>query len=246
MIKEINLKEEAIKLRKSGLSYKEIRDKISVSKSTLSYWLKDIPLAKRHRDRLYTKKVHFLSLGSQSQKERRAREIDTIILDAKKEISVPITEDSYRLLGAALYWAEGTKGACLEFTNSDPHLILFMVKWFEKIFEIKPEIIGAHLNIHDNQDDQAMKKFWSDLCEIPLKNFGKTHIKPHNKNYKKNNLYYGTIKIRVPKSTDLRIRINGWVQKMLEDISPKTTLIQEKWKRLKKTSRPVNLEYMRP
>lgn len=87
-----------------------------------------------------------------------------------------------------------------------------------------------------------MKKFWSDLCGIPLKNFGKSYIKPSNKNYKKNNLYYGTIKIRVPKSTDLRIRVFGWTQKVLEEISPHTILIQKKWERLKNIERPVNLK----
>ncbi len=91
-----------------------------------------------------------------------------------------------------------------------------------------------------------MKKFWADLCNIPLNNFGKSYIKPSNKGYKKNNLYYGTIKIRVPKSTDLRIRIFGWVQKVFEDINPHTTFIQEKWGRLKKIERPVNLGYARP
>lgn len=150
-----DLKIKAIKLRKNGLSYREIQKQVSVAKSTLSYWLKTIPLKKEHRDRLYTKKIHYLSLGSQSQKGRRGREVDKMIFDAKKEIRLPISPDTYQLFGAALYWVEGTKGKGLEFTNSDPHLILFMVKWFEKIFGIQPDIIGAHLNIHDKQDDNA-------------------------------------------------------------------------------------------
>jgi len=236
-----DLKQKAVMLRKKGLSYNEIRKKVPIAKSTLSYWLKNIKLKKEYRDRLYSKRIYFLSFGSQSQKERRIREINEIINTAKKEVNVPITKEVNQLFGAALYWAEGTKGGGLVFTNSDPHLILFMVKWFEIVFNIKSYILRAHLNIYEQQNERVMKKFWSDLCGIPLKNFGKSYIKPSNKGYKKNNLYYGTIKISVPKSTDLRIRVFGWIQKLLENISPHTTLIQKKWERLKKIERPVNL-----
>lgn len=200
----IDLKQKALILRKKGWSYNEIRQKIPVAKSTLSHWLKNILLKKSYRDRLYTKKIHFLSFGSRSQKERRLREVNKIIDNAKKEIKSPISNEAQRLFGAALYWAEGTKGGGLVFTNSDPHLILFMVKWFEKTFNIKPNTLSAHLNIYGQQNDMILKKFWSDLCDIPVKNFGKSYIKPSNKGYKKNNLYYGTIKIYVPKSTDLK------------------------------------------
>ena len=84
----IDLKYKAIKLRKKGLSYKEIQKQVPVAKSTLSYWLKTVLLKKEYRDRLYTKKVHALSLGSQSQKERRARDIDKIVFNAKKAIKL--------------------------------------------------------------------------------------------------------------------------------------------------------------
>lgn len=154
--------------------------------------------------------------------------------------------ETYRLFGAALYWAEGTKKGGLVFTNSDPHLILFMIKWLEKIFAIKPSSLKAYLNIYSQQNDRLTKKFWADLCKIPIRNFGKSYIKPENKGYKKNNLYYGTIKISVPKSTDLKLRKFGWVQKIFEGMGPHTKLVQEKWGRLKKIERPVNLGDMHP
>ncbi|MBI4449672.1 hypothetical protein HY634_01310, partial [Candidatus Uhrbacteria bacterium] len=130
------VKLKAIRLRKKGLSYNEIRKQIMVTKSTLSIWLKGIRLAKNHRLRLYTKQIQFLSLGSQSQKARRAREVERIIETAEKEIVVPLSFETVRLAGAALYWAEGSKGKRFEITNSDPYFILFIVKWLEMIFKI--------------------------------------------------------------------------------------------------------------
>ena len=42
----------AISLRKRGLSYRKIRNKINISKGTLSIWLRDISLTKLQRETL--------------------------------------------------------------------------------------------------------------------------------------------------------------------------------------------------
>jgi hypothetical protein len=75
-----------------------------------------------------------------------------------------------------------------------------------------------------------VKKFWSPLTNIPLENFGKSFIKPKNKEHKKNNLYYGTIKIRVPKGTDMRYRVFGWIKTLLKDVTPEVKLTQKNGK----------------
>lgn len=235
------LRAKAINLRENGSSYGTIKKELHVSKSTLSYWLKDIPLKEEYRKQFYTNKILNLAKGSQSQKERRLREITEIIKNAQKEINGSISLESYRLFGAALYWAEGNKKNGLGITNSDPYLILLMVKWFEKIFNISPSTLRAWLNIYPQQNDLDIKNFWSQLTGIPLENFGKSFVKPLNKNYKKNNLYYGTIKIAVPRGTDMRHRIFGWIKRALHDISEKVELTQQEWKKLEKASRAVNI-----
>lgn len=240
MKSKINLKEKAVELRKKGLSYNEIRKQVSVAKSTLSLWLKEVQLTKEQRIRLYTKNIFILNRGPNSQKERRLREITEIVKNAQNEISKSISLESYRLFGAALYWAEGTKKQRLEITNSDPHLILFMVKWFERIFDVSPKKFKAWLNIYPQQNDSDIKKFWSQLTGIPVENFGKSYIKPLNKNYKKNTLYFGTIKVTVPKGTDMRHRIFGWTKAVLHDISAETELTQRAWKKLQ-LPRAINI-----
>lgn len=236
---KIILKNQAIALRKNGLSYNEIRKKVDVSKSTLSVWLKSIHLKPEYKNRLYTKQIRMLSYGAQSQKERRKREIDNILKKADEEIKLPLAESAYRLFGAALYWAEGNKQKIFEITNSDPYLILFMVRWFSNIFGASPQFLRARLNIYPQQNEAKIKKFWSDITDIPIKNFGKSYIKPLSTGYKKNNLYYGTIKIYVPKGTDFRHQVFGWIQAVLKDIKPKIEFNQNKWQTLKETSRSV-------
>jgi DNA-binding transcriptional ArsR family regulator len=241
MDEALKMKVEAINLRRMGKSYGEIRKEIGVAKSTLSYWLKDIPLKAVDRKRLYTKRIVNLSMGSKSQKERRSREVESILKKAREEAISNVSEEAYKLFGVALYWAEGSKEKGFRITNSDPYLILFMVHWFEKVFKIKPNNLKAWLNIYRQQDDVKIKRFWSDLTGIPISNFGKSYIKPVNKGYKKNNLYYGTIGIYVTKGTDLKYKVNGWLQGFLQNLDPKVKSVYRKWGKLRNTTRPINL-----
>lgn len=237
----MDLKGQAVLLRKNGLSYGEIRNRIGVSKSTLSYWLKNVLLKTEHKKRFYTRQIQFLSMGPQSQRERRRREVDKIINEAALEIKLPFSLNSYRLLGAFLYWAEGSKKDRLKITNSDPHIILFMVRWLKDVFNIHPSNLRAWLNIYPQQKGEEIKKFWSELTGIPFENFGKSYVKPLNKGYKKNNLYYGTIRVEVPKSVNIKHRIFGWIKAALVDIESETELVTQRWQRLSGIKRPVNL-----
>ncbi len=236
------LKSRAINLRKKGLSYGDIGKTLNLSKSTLSYWLKTVPLKPEYRERLYTKRILNLSLGWQSQKLRREREVEQIMKNASEEINLPLSDDTLRLMGAIAYWAEGNKVGSFEITNSDPLFILFMIDWLRKVFGVKSETLKARLNIYPQQDEKKVKGFWSELTGVPIVNFGKSFVKPLNKNYKKNNLYYGTIKIYVPRGIDTKYRVFGWIKKVLQNTSPKVESIETKWGKLREQVRkPVNI-----
>ena len=244
MVRDIIKLNLAKKLRRSGKSYNEIRKVILVSKSTLSLWLKDVHLKEKYRQKFYTKQIYYLSLGAKSQKERRAKEVANIIQEAEKEIMNPLSEESFKLFGAALYWGEGSKGGLCQITNSDPRLIAFMVTWFEKVFKVPRATLKAYLNIYPQQSEPTIKKFWSEVTGIPLARFGKTFIKPPNKGFKKNNLYYGTIKITVPKSVNLKHMIFGWVEAAFQNVNFDVKLAKRRWESLSSVTRPipVNLE----
>lgn len=235
------LKEEARHLRIEGSSYKEISKSVGIAKSTAKLWCEDILLKPEQKKRLYTKQIEVLSRGSNSSHERRKKEVERILKNAKEEIALPLSNETYRLFGAALYWAEGNKSRSFEITNSDPHFILFMVKWFEKVFNVKAKQLTAWLNFYSQQNEFELKQFWSELTGIPIDNFGKGYIKPANKGYKKNNLYFGTIKIYVPKGTDMRYKVFGWVSAVLAEIDPNIAASLKKWERLTKISRVVNI-----
>ncbi len=234
-------KNKVVHLRKQGLSYGEIHKRTGVSKSLLSSWLKNIRLSKTQKERLYTKQIQILSKGTQSQKERRKREVESIIQEAKKQIILPPSEQTFLLFGAAIYWGEGSKSNLLQVTNSDPRLILFMVRWIEKVFKVSRTNLHARLNIYPQQNESTIKKFWSELTGIPTKNFGKSYIKPLSTGYRKNNLYYGTIRIETPRSGNFLHTVYGWTQAILEQEDARAKNIEKRWIRLTKKVRPVNL-----
>ncbi|MEK7126326.1 MAG: hypothetical protein AAB835_02465 [Patescibacteria group bacterium] len=242
MKQKMDMRKLATALRKKGLSYNEIREHVPVSKSSLSLWLKHVRLSPKHRARLYTKQIQILSRGTPSQVERRKREINLIIETARKDIMLPLSPETYRFLGAALYWAEGSKTRNFEIANSDPVLIAFMTQWFERMFNISTSTLKAYLNIYSQQNETDVKRFWSEITGIPVKNFGKSFIKPANKGFKKNNLYYGTIKVYVPKGTDMRHKTLAWIQAALQDAVPTIESKVLRWSHLKKVERPpVNI-----
>ncbi len=87
-----------------------------------------------------------------------------------------------------------------------------------------------------------MRQFWSEVTGIPIENFGKTFIKPAGKGFKKNNLYYGTIKVYVPKGTDMRHTTLAWIQAALQDLIPEIESIILRWSQLRRIERPpVNI-----
>lgn len=234
-------RKESVSLRKKGFSYGEIRKKVGIPKSTLSYWLKDVALKEADKKRLYTNKLKKLIDGQYSQKSRRIKESDRIIKLAQDQVSY-LSDETIKMMGVALYWAEGTKGGLFEITNSDPMLVLFMVRWIKKVFDIDSRFLKARLNIYSAQDDGKIKNFWSRLCGIPLVNFTKSFIKPINKNYESKNLYYGTIKITIPKSTDLKLKVYGWLRASVSDLEKEKKINLGMWNQnLKKRQRPANV-----
>lgn len=202
--------------RQQGLSYREIRQKapFTISKSTLSQWCEDIKLTPEQKDRLdsllkdgsYRGRL----LGSKTTQLRRAREIKEIKEKAKSEIHV-LTKNEFNLAGLMLYWADGNKKNRVGISNSDPELIRMMMKWFRVVCGVADEKFKPYLNIHCGQDELQIKKFWSEITELPIQQFGKSYIKKEGTGHRKNILYKGTIKVEIC-NKNLLYRILGWIE----------------------------------
>lgn len=216
------LKRKAIKLRKLGLSYSEINSSISVSKSTLSVWLRDVKLTKTRRERLRDRVGISQPLAAKAHKDKRITKTKEIIKRAKGEIGLLSNKDLF-YLGVVLYWAEGSKqrehnhGQRVAFSNSDPSMIKIYLKWLLESLGISRSRIDfeiySHNNIRDRERDVV--KYWSRITDFSESKFKKIYYKKDKKKkYRKNQgkNYYGLLRITVLKSTDLNRRITGWIE----------------------------------
>jgi len=205
----------AINLRKQGLSYNEILREVPVAKSTLSVWLKDIGLAKAQKQRLTEKRRAAQQKAQQACRNIRITREAAIIEEAQQEIG-NISKREFWLIGAALYWAEGSKQKTnlvsqrVCFNNSDPKMILLFDKWMREVCGRERRGIAYSLYIHTTGDVERAKKFWSKLLDTAIEKvyFKKGNPKTNRKNIQDS--YYGLLRIEVLKSTDLNRKIKGW------------------------------------
>jgi len=220
------LKKQAIKLRKNGKSYSEILEDVPVAKSTLSRWLQDVDLSKSQEQRLSEKKKVGQKRAAEAVRQKRIEKTKRIKKKAQEEIG-KISERELWLVGIALYWAEGTKGkpyrtsVRTEFSNSDNQMIALYVKWLREIVEVGKEEFWCAIYIHENHKDRIdeVKEHWIEATGLPEDVFGYTYYKKHNPQTIRKNTgdsYYGTLQIYVQASTDLRRKIEGWIEGVID------------------------------
>ena len=215
-------KEKAIILRKSGKTYSEILKEIPVAKSTLSLWLREVGLASAQKQNITQKRLDAALRGAIRRKTNRIESTKKIKWEAAKEIG-KLNDKVFWLVGAALYWAEGSKqkehcvGTGALFTNSDPIMVKFYCEWLQKYCKINKSDVKFELYIHEGCDVESAKSYWKRIIPlmgdkiIPVR-FKKGNSKSYRKNKGKN--YFGVIRIVVKRSTSLNRRIMGWVEEL--------------------------------
>ena len=210
-------KQRAISLRNGGLSYREIQQAIAVSRGSLSRWLRDIELTEDQRARIHQKNAfirkQFVESNGRKRVRRQAEKCATLEQCAGSIGSLSLRE--LRLLGTALYWAEGSKGnltSVVEFVNADPAMIALMMRWFRICCAVPAQKFRARVQLHDAERMEDVERFWSDLTGIPTVQFTKPILKlsPTSQQKRGNSLPYGTLHIRIA-DVQLLTQIRGWI-----------------------------------
>jgi len=213
--RKLDLKLKAQKLRKQGLSVKEIEKKLKVSRSSVSLWVRDIRLTREQIEKLYLNKKTGQLKGSiiAAMNKTKMRENITkrLIKEGKKEVGKISRRDKF-IAGVILYFAEGEKsGEHINFSNSDSRAIKFMVDWFREFCNIPEEKFRCSLYIHDNLSESKAKEFWSKLTKIPFSQFRKSYIVKNNPNrLRKTKNLYGVLRVGTS-DVNLHRKIMGWI-----------------------------------
>ena len=208
-------RERARQLRREGSTYDEIARQLSVSKSSVSLWTRDLPHPEPSPEGLDARAAgHRRYFADRREHEDRRREHE---LDAVAASFGPLSERDLLVGGAVAYWAEGTKrkpwrpGERVTFINSDLDMIrLFLA--FLQLMDVDDERLRFRLSIHESADVEAASQFWADSLGLEAGTFQRPTLKRHVPGTQRKNVgesYHGCLVVGVLRSAPLYRQIEG-------------------------------------
>ncbi|HEY9584809.1 MAG TPA: helix-turn-helix domain-containing protein [Candidatus Paceibacterota bacterium] len=212
---------EAIVLRKTGQTINEISKILTVSKSSVSVWVRNIILSELATNKINDK----LSLAQQRSRQAIFSKTAVKEADAKKYAEVIINnlktnKEFDCLLCAMIYWCEGNKSThdAVSFTNSDPQLLMTFLSLFRSSFNLDEKKFRVCMHLHNYHNDNEQLKFWSKTLRIPARQFTKTFRKKNIGIYKKEG-YQGCVRVRYQDVTIAR-KLLATARAFMEKLGP--------------------------
>jgi len=155
--------------RDEGASIKEIAERVGVSKSSVSHWVRDIDLTPEQHAALLLRNPAYnrQRSGVAIHAARRRAEREGFQREGRRRAGAG---DLSFVAGCMLYWAEGAKARNqLQFANSDPVMARFFVDFLKKHFDLPPEQIRitCHLYSDHLEKQSEVEQFWLDTLRLP-------------------------------------------------------------------------------
>lgn len=175
------LREKAINLRLKGYTYGQIKRELNLAKSTLSDWLKNLPLSEETlkilaKNREISRDIR-IERFRQTYRNKWISRLSRILENQQKEL-LPLTERELFLAGVFLYWGEGSKHrGWVSISNTDPRAILFALYWMTKILKIPKNKITIRLHLYTDMNIEKEISFWSGILDLPKEQFKPPYIK---------------------------------------------------------------------
>ncbi len=212
-------KAEVIRLRKLGHSYKEILQKVSVAKSSISHWLKHINLSNEelvYLEKMTEERKDGARLKAAfTNRTRRLKREEEICKIADKEFVEYIKELLF-VAGILLYWAEGAKKSdYFYFVNSDVEMHRIMLRWVKKYLNLEGSKVGWRLYIHKPYQHEDCEKWWAESLGINMSEFEKTVFKITPHKIKKNSSYKGCMRFSIY-SRAVFVKMIAWQKLLIE------------------------------
>ena len=214
-----DLRAKARELRGQGLDYEEIAAALGVAKSSVSLWVRDLPIPARLS---YAECRKRSAEGARRywETERPAREArHAAAREAAAAEIGELTDREILIAGAIAYWCEGAKSkphqpsARVAFMNSDPSLIQFFMRFLDATGTPRTDL-AFRVFIHENADVESAQRFWMERHPgVTRGHFLTPALKRHNPKTVRKNVgenYHGCLRIDVRRGADLYRKIEGW------------------------------------
>lgn len=204
----------AIEMRRDGLSYEQMHEKLKVPLSTLSDWFGNLDWsgvikAKLEESSRASSTTRIIQLN-----KTRGERLKQVYEEAKREACSEFKKLRYNPLfiaGMMLYWGEGDKrtSGLVRFVNTDPEMIRLFVFFLTHACQIPGERVRAYVTIYPDLDAGKCIAYWSQVSGMNMANFNKcVTIKGRHKTRR---LSYGMCNIGIS-STYFKVKILEWLK----------------------------------
>lgn len=175
---KIILRRKVIELRKQGKSYSDILKIVKVSKSSISLWLRDIPLTEKQKSKLNDRRKRAVETYRETMKNKRNKRLFNYYIEQKNKL-VPLTDREIYIAGLFLYLGEGNKVSrnSIVITNTDPSVIKFSLYFLLKSLKIPKEKIRVQLHLYADMSIEDEIDYWANELRVKKANFAKPYIK---------------------------------------------------------------------
>lgn len=172
------LKRKAITLRKGGKSIREIENVLSVSRSTLSGWFKNVNLSEHQR--LFLKEKWFLGLVKARESavlyhnKKKSERLQIAKTNAELSVNALDLNDKniLKLALSMLFSGEGFKAAEeTSLGNSDPKIVRAFLKLIDNIYHLNRDKLRLYLHLRADQNVNREIRYWSHILELEAKYF---------------------------------------------------------------------------
>ncbi|NES26580.1 resolvase [Micromonospora terminaliae] len=216
-----DLQRAAHRLREEGRTVNEIADGLGIAKSTAYRWVGHLPLDRSSAAAVERRHIADARRTVHRTERRKLRE--EVEREARKQGAEWVGAPALRellLVGAVLYWCEGTKSKPanprydLTFTNSDIRLVELFVRFVEATGRSRQEL-RYRVSIHETADADAAGRWWAAQLGVDSDSFQRPTLKRHNPRTARTNVgadYRGCLVVRVPRSRELYLWMAGVVE----------------------------------
>lgn len=175
--KDIEGQKQAIALRKRGHSVREIAQTLNRPKSSISLWVRDVPLNDKQVRALELRnpatRHNQLNANARAASGKARRENARALRQEAQDRGARKIEEHHEIdlfvAGCLLYWAEGSKKRNgLSFCNSDPHMMRLFVRFLTESCGVAPERLAIRVNAKtDVATASQIERYWLVTLGLP-------------------------------------------------------------------------------
>ncbi|BCJ72261.1 hypothetical protein CS0771_18050 [Catellatospora sp. IY07-71] len=202
----------------------DIASRLGVARSTAFQWVRHIPLDSdaeaAERRRAHSRAMTDARWGAHRAQTAQRRQLAR---DAGQAVVGELTEQHLALIGAVIFWCEGTKekpwranDGRVTIINTDPRLLRIFVRFLESVGVSRRELT-YRVSIHETADPDEAARWWAAELDVPLECFRRATMKRHRPSSSRHNQgsgYHRCLVVTARRRRELYWRIEAIIDEL--------------------------------